>query len=249
MVKLLQGKTALITGASKGIGRGIAITLAQHGANVAFTYLSSVEKGLALEQELQQFGVKAKGYRSDAAGMKAAEELVNGVVAEFGALDIVINNAGITRDGLLMRMTEENFNEVIRTNLNSVFNITKACQRQMLKQRSGSIINISSVVGVKGNAGQANYAASKAGIIGFTKSIALELGSRNIRCNAIAPGFIETEMTAVLAEETVKQWREAIPLKRGGTPEDVANAVVFLASDMSAYITGQVLNVDGGMLT
>lgn len=249
MVKLLQGKTALITGASKGIGRGIAITLAQHGANVAFTYLSSVEKGLALEQELQQFGVKAKGYRSDAADMKAAEELVNGVVAEFGALDIVINNAGITRDGLLMRMTEENFNEVIRTNLNSVFNITKACQRQMLKQRSGSIINISSVVGVKGNAGQANYAASKAGIIGFTKSIALELGSRNIRCNAIAPGFIETEMTAVLAEETVKQWREAIPLKRGGTPEDVANAVVFLASDMSAYITGQVLNVDGGMLT
>lgn len=249
MVKLLQGKTALITGASKGIGRGIAITLAQHGANVAFTYLSSVEKGLALEQELQQFGVKAKGYRSDAADMKAAEELVNGVVSEFGALDIVINNAGITRDGLLMRMTEENFNEVIRTNLNSVFNITKACQRQMLKQRSGSIINISSVVGVKGNAGQANYAASKAGIIGFTKSIALELGSRNIRCNAIAPGFIETEMTAVLAEETVKQWREAIPLKRGGTPEDVANAVVFLASDMSAYITGQVLNVDGGMLT
>lgn len=249
MVKLLQGKTALITGASKGIGRGIAITLAQHGANVAFTYLSSVEKGLALERELQQFGVKAKGYRSDAADMKAAEELVNGVVAEFGALDIVINNAGITRDGLLMRMTEENFNEVIRTNLNSVFNITKACQRQMLKQRSGSIINISSVVGVKGNAGQANYAASKAGIIGFTKSIALELGSRNIRCNAIAPGFIETEMTAVLAEETVKQWREAIPLKRGGTPEDVANAVVFLASDMSAYITGQVLNVDGGMLT
>ncbi len=249
MVKLLQGKTALITGASKGIGRGIAITLAQHGANVAFTYLSSVEKGLALEHELQQFGVKAKGYRSDAADMKAAEELVNGVVSEFGALDIVINNAGITRDGLLMRMTEENFNEVIRTNLNSVFNITKACQRQMLKQRSGSIINISSVVGVKGNAGQANYAASKAGIIGFTKSIALELGSRNIRCNAIAPGFIETEMTAVLAEETVKQWREAIPLKRGGTPEDVANAVVFLASDMSAYITGQVLNVDGGMLT
>ena len=249
MVKLLQGKTALITGASKGIGRGIAITLAQHGANVAFTYLSSVEKGLALEQELQQFGVKAKGYRSDAADMKAAEELVNGVVTEFGALDIVVNNAGITRDGLLMRMTEENFNEVIRTNLNSVFNITKACQRQMLKQRSGSIINISSVVGVKGNAGQANYAASKAGIIGFTKSIALELGSRNIRCYAIAPGFIETEMTAVLAEETVKQWREAIPLKRGGTPEDVANAVVFLASDMSAYITGQVLNVDGGMLT
>ncbi len=208
-----------------------------------------MEKGLALEQELQQFGVKAKGYRSDASDFNAAEELITSVLTEFGALDIVVNNAGITRDGLLMRMTEENFNEVIRTNLNSVFNITKACQRPMLKQRRGSIINISSVVGVKGNAGQSNYAASKAGIIGFTKSIALELGSRNIRCNAIAPGFIETEMTAVLAEETVKSWREAIPLKRGGTPEDVANAVVFLASDMSAYITGQVLNVDGGMLT
>ncbi|HNP49589.1 MAG TPA: 3-oxoacyl-[acyl-carrier-protein] reductase, partial [Bacteroidia bacterium] len=213
------------------------------------TYLSSVEKGQALEAELQQLGVKAKGYRSDAADMKAAEELVNAVIAAYGSLDVVVNNAGITRDGLLMRMTEENFNDVIRTNLNSVFNITKCCQRQMLKQKSGSIINISSVVGVKGNAGQANYAASKAGIIGFTKSIALELGSRNIRCNAIAPGFIETEMTAVLAEDTVKQWREAIPLKRGGTPDDVANAVIFLASDMSTYITGQVLNVDGGMLT
>jgi len=249
MDKLLSGKTALITGASKGIGKSIAVTLAQQGANIAFTYLSSVEKGLALEQELQQYGVKAKGYRSDASDFNAAEELITSVLTEFGALDIVVNNAGITRDGLLMRMTEENFNEVIRTNLNSVFNITKACQRPMLKQRRGSIINISSVVGVKGNAGQSNYAASKAGIIGFTKSIALELGSRNIRCNAIAPGFIETEMTAVLAEETVKSWREAIPLKRGGTPEDVANAVVFLASDMSAYITGQVLNVDGGMLT
>ena len=249
MDTLLSGKTALITGASKGIGKSIAVTLAQQGANIAFTYLSSVEKGLALEQELQQFGVKAKGYRSDASDFNAAEELITSVLTEFGALDIVVNNAGITRDGLLMRMTEENFNEVIRTNLNSVFNITKACQRPMLKQRRGSIINISSVVGVKGNAGQSNYAASKAGIIGFTKSIALELGSRNIRCNAIAPGFIETEMTAVLAEETVKSWREAIPLKRGGTPEDVANAVVFLASEMSAYITGQVLNVDGGMLT
>lgn len=249
MEKLLQGKTALITGASKGIGRSIALHLAKHGANVAFTYLSSVEKGQALEAELQQLGVKAKGYRSDAADMKAAEELVNAVISEYGSLDVVVNNAGITRDGLLMRMTEENFNDVIRTNLNSVFNITKCCQRQMLKQKSGSIINISSVVGVKGNAGQANYAASKAGIIGFTKSIALELGSRNIRCNAIAPGFIETEMTAVLAEDTVKQWREAIPLKRGGTPDDVANAVIFLASDMSTYITGQVLNVDGGMLT
>jgi len=247
--KLLSGKTALITGASKGIGRGIAIKLAEQGANVAFTYLSSVERGQALENELAVFGIKAKGYRSDAADFKAADELINEVVKEFGTLDIVINNAGITRDGLLMRMTEENFNEVVRTNLNSVFNITKACQRPMLKQRSGSIINISSVVGVKGNAGQANYAASKAGIIGFTKSVALELGSRSIRCNAIAPGFIETEMTDVLPAETVKQWREAIPLKRGGTPEDVANAVLFLASDLSTYITGQVLNVDGGMLT
>lgn len=249
MEKLLSGKTALVTGASKGIGRGIAMKLAQQGANVAFTYLSSVEKGQALEAELSQFGIKAKGYKSDAADFKAADELITEIVKEFGTLDVVVNNAGITRDGLLMRMTEENFNDVIRTNLNSVFNITKACQRPMLKQRSGSIINISSVVGVKGNAGQANYAASKAGIIGFTKSVALELGSRNIRCNAIAPGFIETEMTDVLPPETVKQWREAIPLKRGGTPEDVANAVLYLACDMSAYVTGQVLNVDGGMLT
>ncbi len=249
MEKLLSGKTALITGASKGIGRGIALKLAQQGANVAFTYLSSVEKGQALEKELQAFGVKAKGYQSDASDFKAADDLVTAVMTDMGGLDIVVNNAGITKDGLLMRMTEENFNDVIRTNLNSVFNITKACQKPMLKQRHGSIINISSVVGVKGNAGQANYAASKAGIIGFTKSIALELGSRNIRCNAIAPGFIETEMTDVLPPETVKQWREAIPLKRGGTPEDVANAVLYLASDLSAYVTGQVLNVDGGMLT
>lgn len=249
MEKLLTGKTALVTGASKGIGKGIAIMLARHGANVAFTYLSSVEKGQALEKELQQFGTKVKGYQSDASDLKAAESLVNAVVTDFSALDIVVNNAGITRDGLLMRMSEENFNDVIRTNLNSVFNITKCCQRQMLKQKSGSIINVSSVVGMKGNAGQANYAASKAGIIGFTKSIALELGSRNIRCNAIAPGFIETEMTAALTEETIKQWRESIPMKRGGTPDDIANCVVFLASDMSSYITGQVIQVDGGMLT
>jgi 3-oxoacyl-[acyl-carrier protein] reductase len=245
--KILTGKVALITGASKGIGRAIAIKLAQQGANVAFTYLSSVEKGLSLEKELEAFNIKAKGYRSDASDFKAAEELINAIVTEFGKLDIVVNNAGITKDNLLMRMTEENFNDVIRTNLNSVFNITKACQRPMLKQRSGSIINISSVVGVKGNAGQANYAASKAGIIGFTKSIALELGSRNIRCNAIAPGFIETEMTDALPPETVRQWRESIPLRRGGTPEDVANAVLFLASDLSTYVTGQVLGVDGGM--
>ena len=223
--------------------------MAEHGANVAFTYLSSVEKGQALEAELAAFGIKAKGYRSDASDFKASEELVNAIVSDFGSLEVIVNNAGITRDGLLMRMTEEQFNEVIRINLNSVFNVTKAAIRQLLKQKQGSIINISSVVGVKGNAGQANYAASKAGIIGFTKSVALELGSRNIRCNAIAPGFIETEMTGVLNEETVKQWREAIPLKRGGTPDDVANAVIFLGSELSAYITGQVLNVDGGMLT
>jgi 3-oxoacyl-[acyl-carrier protein] reductase len=224
------------------------LKLAQQGADVAFTYLSSVEKGQALEKELAAAGIKAKGYRSDASDFKAAEELINSVLADFGKRDIVVNNAGITKDNLLMRMTEANFNDVIKTNLNSVFNITKACQRPMLKQRSGSIINISSVVGVKGNAGQANYAASKAGIIGFSKSIALELGSRNIRCNAIAPGFIETEMTDALPPETVNLWREAIPLKRGGTPEDVANAVLFLASDLSSYVTGQVLCVDGGMM-
>jgi len=248
-MKLLTGKTALVTGASRGIGRGIAIRLAEEGANVAFTFLSSPEKGMELEKQLQDFGVKAKGYRSDAADFKAAEELVTDVTSTFGSLDVVVNNAGITRDNLLMRMTEEMFDEVIRTNLKSVFNVTKAAQRPMLKQRKGSIINISSVVGVKGNAGQANYAASKAGIIGFSKSVALELGSRNIRCNAIAPGFIETEMTDALNPDTVKQWREAIPLKRGGTAEDVANLVLFLASDLSAYITGQVINVDGGMLT
>ncbi|MGB3948468.1 MAG: 3-oxoacyl-[acyl-carrier-protein] reductase [Bacteroidia bacterium] len=248
-MKLLEGKTALITGASRGIGRGIAITFAQQGANVAFTYLSSVEKGQALEKELEAFGVKAKGYRSDAADFKAAEELVNAVVADFGSLDVLVNNAGITRDTLLMRMSEQQWDEVINANLKSVFNLTKAVTKPMLKQRKGSIINMSSVVGVKGNAGQANYAASKAGIIGFTKSVALELGSRNIRSNAIAPGFIETEMTAALDTKTVEGWREGIPMKRGGTPEDIANATVFLASDMSAYITGQVLNVCGGMLT
>ncbi len=248
-MKLLEGTTAIITGASKGIGKGIAEAFAKQGANVAFTYLSSVEKGQALETELAQYGTTVKGYRSDASKMEDAEKLVAEVLADFGQIDVVVNNAGITKDNLLMRMSEGDFNAVIQVNLNSVFNMTKAVQRTMLKQRKGSIINISSVVGVKGNAGQANYAASKAGAIGFTKSVALELGSRNIRCNAIAPGFIETEMTAVLDENTVQGWRNAIPLKRGGTPEDVANACVFLASDMSAYITGQVLNVDGGMLT
>ncbi|MGL4597740.1 MAG: 3-oxoacyl-[acyl-carrier-protein] reductase [Bacteroidia bacterium] len=248
-MKLLEGKTALVTGASRGIGRGIAILFAQHGANVAFTYLSSVEKGQALEQELAAFGVKAKGYRSDAADFKAADELITAVVADFGTVDVLINNAGIPRDPLLMRMSEQQWDEVINANLKSVFNLTKAAQRPMLKQRKGSIINLSSVVGVKGNAGQANYAASKAGIIGFSKSVALELGSRNIRCNVIAPGFIETEMTGALDQKVVEQWREGIPLKRGGSTEDVANACLFFASDLSAYVTGQVMNVCGGMLT
>lgn len=248
-MKLLEGKTALITGALRGIGRAVALKFAENGANVAFTFLSSIEKGKALEAELAAYGIKAKGYQSDAADFKAAEELINAVLADFTTIDAVVNNAGITRDGLLMRMSEENFDEVVRTNLKSVFNITKAVQRPMLKQRSGSIINMSSVVGVKGNAGQSNYAASKAGILGFSKSIALELGSRNIRCNSIAPGFIETEMTDVLDAKTVQGWRDAIPLKRGGHVNDVANLAVFLASDMSSYITGQTINVCGGMLT
>ncbi|XOV93126.1 MAG: 3-oxoacyl-[acyl-carrier-protein] reductase [Bacteroidota bacterium] len=248
-MKLLEGKTALVTGASKGIGKAIAVKFAENGANVAFTYLSSVEKGQALESELAAFGVKAKGYRSDASDFKAAEELINSVVEDFGTLDILVNNAGITKDNLLMRMTEEMWDDIMNVNLKSCFNTVKAASRTFMKQRSGSIINMSSVVGIKGNAGQSNYAASKAGIIGFTKSIALELGSRNIRCNAIAPGFIETEMTEVLDEKTVQSWRDAIPLKRGGQPEDVADACVFLASDMSSYVTGQVLQVDGGMLT
>ncbi|SNS66765.1 3-oxoacyl-[acyl-carrier-protein] reductase [Belliella buryatensis] len=246
---LLSGKTALITGASKGIGRAIAIRYAQEGANVAFTYLSSVEKGQALENELAAFGIKAKGYKSDASNFAAADELVNAVVSEFGGLDILINNAGITRDNLLMRMTEDAWDEVINVNLKSCFNTVKAATRTMMKAKAGSIINITSVVGIKGNAGQANYAASKSGIVGFTKSVALELGSRNIRCNAVAPGFIETEMTAVLDEKTVQGWRDAIPMKRGGQPDEVANACVFLGSDMSSYISGQVLQVDGAMLT
>jgi 3-oxoacyl-[acyl-carrier protein] reductase len=248
-MKLLEGKVAIITGASRGIGSGIAKVFAQHGANVAFTYSSSVESAMALETELNALGIKAKGYQSNAADFNEAQTFVDSVIAEFGTVDILINNAGITKDNLLMRMSEEDFDKVIDVNLKSVFNMTKAIQKTFLKQRSGSIINMSSVVGVKGNAGQTNYAASKAGVIGFTKSVALELGSRNIRCNAIAPGFIETEMTAKLNEDVVQGWRESIPLRRGGTPEDVANACVFLACDMSAYITGQVLNVDGGMLT
>ncbi len=248
-MQLLKNKVALITGATRGIGRGIAIKFASQGCNVAFTYVSSEQKAIELENELMQLGVKAKGYKADAGDFKTADSVVEEIVKEWGTLDILVNNAGITKDTLLMRMTEDQFDEVIRANLKSVFNYTKAAQKIMLKNRKGSIINMSSVVGVKGNAGQSNYAASKAGIIGFTKSIALELGSRNIRCNAIAPGFIETEMTGVLDEKMVQQWRDSIPLKRGGTPDDIANACMFLASDMSAYITGQCINVCGGMLT
>ncbi|WP_177763850.1 3-oxoacyl-[acyl-carrier-protein] reductase [Flavobacterium sp. I3-2] len=248
-MKLLEGKTAIVTGATRGIGRGIALVFAQQGANVAFTYSSSEEAAKTLENELVALGVSAKGYKSNAADFNEAQTLVDQVLETFGNIDILINNAGITKDNLLMRMSEEDFDSVIDVNLKSVFNMTKAVQKTMLKNRKGSIINMSSVVGVKGNAGQTNYAASKAGVIGFSKSIALELGSRNIRCNVIAPGFIETEMTAKLNADVVKGWADAIPLKRGGSAEDVANACVFLASDMSAYITGQVLNVDGGMLT
>ena len=248
-MQLLEGKNIIITGASRGIGKGIAEVFAQHGANVAFTYHSSDEKAKALAEELSANGCKVKGYKSDASDFEAAQQLADAVMEEFGSIDVVVNNAGITKDNLLMRMSEEDFDRVMKVNLKSVFNLTKAVMRPMLKQRKGSIINMSSVVGVKGNAGQANYAASKSAIIGFTKSVALELGSRNIRCNAIAPGFIETEMTEGLAEETIKEWRESIPLKRGGTTEDIANATLFLASDMSRYISGQVLNVCGGMLT
>ncbi len=248
-MQLLESKNIIITGASRGIGKGIAEVFAHHGANIAFTYHSSNEKAKALAEELSANGCKVKGYKSDASDFEAAQQLADAVMEEFGSIDVVVNNAGITKDNLLMRMSEEDFDRVMKVNLKSVFNLTKAVMRPMLKQRKGSIINMSSVVGVKGNAGQANYAASKSAIIGFTKSVALELGSRNIRCNAIAPGFIETEMTDGLAEETIKEWRESIPLKRGGTTEDIANATLFLASDMSRYISGQVLNVCGGMLT
>ena len=248
-MKLMEGKVALITGATRGIGKGVAIKLAEHGADIAFTYMSSIEKAKAVEDELTSLGVKAKGYRSDAADFVAAEQLIADVVNDFERIDAVVNNAGITRDGLLMRMSEENWDDVMNTNLKSVFNITKCVQRTLLKQRSGSIINMSSIVGVKGNAGQSNYAASKAGIIGFTKSIAQELGSRNIRCNAIAPGFIETEMTGELGEDVMKEWLKSIPLNRPGTTEDVANAVLYLASDLSTYVSGQTLSVCGAMLT
>ena len=246
-MKLLENKTAIITGATRGIGRGIALEYAKQGAHVAFTYSSSVDAANDLEKELSSLGIKAKGYQSNAADFDSAQELAKEVLAEFGSIDILINNAGITKDNLLMRISEDDFDKVIEVNLKSVFNLTKAVIRPMMKQRSGSIINMSSVVGLKGNAGQSNYAASKSGIIGFSKSVALELGSRNIRSNVIAPGFIETEMTAKLDDATVQGWRNSIPLKRGGTTQDIANACVFLGSDMSNYITGQTLSVDGGM--
>ncbi|KXX69537.1 3-oxoacyl-[acyl-carrier-protein] reductase [Flammeovirga sp. SJP92] len=246
-MKLLEGKNVLITGASKGIGRSIAIRCAEHGANIGFTYLSSVEKGEALVAELEAYGVKAKGYRSDASDLEAAEQLIKDFTTDFDSLDGLINNAGITKDTLLMRMSEEQFDDVIRVNLKSVFNLTKAATRTFLKQRSGSIVNMSSVVGVHGNAGQANYAASKAGIIGFTKSVAKELAARGVRCNAVAPGFIETEMTETLDQKVKDVWIADIPMKRGGKPEEVADLCIFLVSDMSTYITAQTLEIHGGM--
>ena len=249
MNKLLENKISIITGASRGIGKGIALSFAQHGSNIAFTYNNSVDAAKELESELIKLGVKAKGYKSNAADFDQAQELVDHILKDFETVDILVNNAGITKDNLLMRIVEEDFDKVIEVNLKSVFNMTKAIQRIFLKKRFGSLIHMSSVVGLKGNSGQSNYAASKAGIIGFSKSIALELGSRNIRSNVVAPGFIETEMTNLLAEDILKKWKEGIPLKRGGNVEDVANACLFLASDLSKYITGQVLQVDGGMLT
>ncbi len=249
MDKVLAGKTALITGASKGIGKRIAEVFALNGANIAFTYQSSIEKGIALEEMLSSQGVQVKGFQSDAGKYLEAEKLVEEITQRFGALDIVVNNAGITRDGLLMRMTESAWDEVIQTNLKSVFNITKAASKPMMKQKRGSFIHISSIVGVKGNAGQANYAASKAGMIGFSKSIALELGSRNIRSNVIAPGFIRTEMTDILPEATTQEWVKNIPLKRMGEAEDVAQLALFLGSDQSSYISGQVISVCGGLST
>ena len=248
-MNLLKGKNVIITGGSRGIGRGIAEKFAEQGANIAFTCIKMSDSSLELTKNLEKIGVKAKAYESNAADFDAAIKLAEDVLNDFGSIDVLVNNAGITKDNLLMRMSEEDFNDVMKINMNSVFNNTKAVLRQMLKQRSGSIINLSSVVGVKGNAGQSNYSSSKAGIIGFTKSVALELGSRNIRCNAIAPGFIETEMTKALSNDQVNDWAESIPLKRTGQVEDIANTSLFLASDMSSYITGQVINVCGGMLT
>ena len=248
-MKLLEGKTAIVTGASRGIGKAIAKKFAQEGCNIAFTDLFNDENMSATEAELNALGIKAKGYASDASKFEDTDKVVNQIVDDFGQVDVLVNNAGITKDTLLMRMTEEQWDAVINVNLKSVFNFTKAVQKTMLKQRSGSIINLSSVVGVSGNAGQANYSASKAGIIGFTKSIARELGSRGIRSNAIAPGFIITEMTAKIPEDARKAWEASIPLKRGGTPEEVAGVATFLASDLSSYVSGQVITVCGAMNT
>ncbi|MEE4258657.1 MAG: 3-oxoacyl-[acyl-carrier-protein] reductase [Bacteroidales bacterium] len=248
-MKLLEGKVALITGAARGIGKAIAVKFAEEGANVAFTDLNYDDNMKATEAELNALGVKAKGYASNAASFEDSEKLIEDVANDFERIDILVNNAGITRDNLLMRMQEQDWDMVMTVNLKSVFNLTKAVQRVMMKQRYGSIINMSSVVGVEGNAGQSNYSASKAGMIGFTKSIAQELGSRNIRCNAIAPGFIETEMTHKLKEDVRDAWIKTIPLRRSGKPEDVADVAAYLASDMSSYVTGQVINVCGGMST
>ncbi len=248
-MKLLEGKTAVITGASRGIGRAIAKKFASEGSNVAFTDLVYDDNAKSLEKELNALGIKAKGYASDASKHDACMTLIEDILKDFERIDVLVNNAGITKDGLLMRMSEEQWDIVINVNLKSVFNMTKAVQRVMLKQRSGSIVNVSSVVGVGGNAGQANYSASKAGIIGFTKSIAKELGGRNIRSNAVAPGFIVTKMTAQLPEEVVNEWYEKIPLKRGGSPEEVADVIAFLGSDMSSYVSGQVINICGAMQT
>jgi 3-oxoacyl-[acyl-carrier protein] reductase len=247
-MKILEGKTALVTGASRGIGKAIAVKLAEHGANVAFTDLSINEAALETEAQINALGVKGKAYASDASSFQGSQETVDKIVEDFGKIDILVNNAGITKDGLLMRMTEDQWDAVININLKSAFNLTKAVQKTMMASKYGSIINISSVVGVGGNAGQANYAASKAGMIGLTKSIAKELGSRNIRCNAVAPGFIVTEMTVgKLSEKVIEAWHDKIPMKRGGTPDEVADTVLFLASDMSSYITGQVIPICGGL--
>ena len=248
-MKLLEGKNILITGASRGIGNGIAVTLASHGANIFFTYVNSKDSAIALEEKIQKYGVEVRSYKSDASSFNESHKLVENIINDFDKIDVLINNAGITKDNLLLRMSEDDFDKVISVNLKSVFNMTKAIQRFFLKQRSGVFIHISSVVGIKGNAGQSNYAASKSGIIGFSKSLAQELGSRNIRSNVIAPGFIETEMTNKLDEKIIDGWIKSIPLRRGGKTEDVANSCVFLSSELSTYITGQVLQVDGGMLT
>ena len=248
-MKLLDGKTVLITGGSRGIGKGIVKVLIENGANVAFTYASSTAPALELSAKLNSNKTKCVSYKSDASVYSDCEKLIQNILNDFGNIDVLINNAGITKDNLLMRMTEEDYDTVMEVNMKSVFNMTKACQRIFLKNKKGSIINMSSVVGLKGNSGQSNYAASKAAIIGFSKSIAIELGSRNIRCNVIAPGFIKTEMTDKLSEEVIQSWNKNIPLKRPGESEDVANLCLFLASDLSNYITGQVINIDGGLLT